>query len=64
LEAISPETLQRLVTETIDAVIDREAFNHELDAERQDAAFLEGVRRRMADVFQDVDLDDGGQSDE
>jgi hypothetical protein len=62
LEAISPETLQRLVTETIDAVIDREAFNAELDAEKEDAAFLEGVRRRMADVFQDVDL--GGHDEE
>lgn len=47
LEALPPETLQKLLTEAIDAVIDRDAFNHEIDQEKRDAAFLEAVRRRV-----------------
>lgn len=51
LEALPPETLQRVLQEAIDAVIDVEAFNHEIDQEQADAAKLEGVRRVMLDTF-------------
>lgn len=44
LEALPPETLQRLLHEAIDSVIDVAAFNHEIDQEKADAAKLEGVR--------------------
>ena len=44
LEAIDPETLQTILTEAVDAVIDAEAFNQELDQEPRDAAELAGVR--------------------
>ena len=46
LESLPLETLQELLQAKIDDVIDAEAFNHELDREREDAAFLENVRRR------------------
>jgi hypothetical protein len=45
LEALPPETLQRVLQDAIDQVIDVEAFNHEIDQEKADAANLEGVRR-------------------
>jgi len=47
LEAIPPESLQKVLTEAIDAVIDKEAFNHELDQEKEDAAELETKRRQV-----------------
>jgi len=47
LEALEPEALQTVLAETIDAVIDTDAFNHELDQEKQDAAFLDKTRRRV-----------------
>jgi hypothetical protein len=59
LEAIAPEALQRLLTEAIDAVIDVEAINHEIDQEKQDAAFLAATRRRvyqeLGDLLRDQD---------
>jgi hypothetical protein len=47
LEALSPETLESLLTTAIDSVIDVEKFNAELDAEKADAAFLDTVRQRV-----------------
>lgn len=47
LEAIPPEKLQELLEDAIDRVIDKRAFNAELNAEKRDAAFLDGVRRRV-----------------
>jgi len=44
LEALPPETLQKLLREAIDNVIDVAAFNHEVAQEREDAAFLAGAR--------------------
>ena len=47
LEALPPETLQSLLRDAIDAVIDVDAFNEELEAEKQDAAWLTGLRRTV-----------------
>jgi len=47
LEALEPHDLQGVLEQTIDAVIDVDAFNHELDQEKQDATFLEASRRRV-----------------
>ena len=47
VEALKPAELQRLVRDAIDAVLDINAFNRELDQERDDSAFLETMRRRM-----------------
>ena len=45
LEAIPPVTLQDILRDAIDSVIDIEAFNHELDREKEDAVDLEGMRQ-------------------
>jgi hypothetical protein len=47
LEALPPETLAEILTETIDSVIDADAFNREVDREKEDAGFLESRRRAM-----------------
>jgi hypothetical protein len=46
VEAISPGQLQAILQEAIDRVLDVDAFNREVDAEREDAASLENARRR------------------
>lgn len=46
LEAIQPEDLQRVLEEAIKAVIDIDAFNHEVQKEKSDAEWLENARRR------------------
>ena len=58
LEAIEPDVLQQLLTDAIDAVIDRDAFNYELDQEKADAAKLEGVRRIALDALRGFDGSD------
>jgi hypothetical protein len=47
LEALPPEELQALLRKAIDSVLDVDKFNAELEAEKADAAFLEGVRRTI-----------------
>lgn len=47
LEALAPEDLQKVVRQAIEAVIDRDAFTAEVEAERQDAAFLEKAKRQV-----------------
>lgn len=47
LEALEPEQLRRILTEAIDSVIDRQAFNAELAAEKGDAAYLAAVREQI-----------------
>lgn len=54
LEAVSPKTLQRLLTEAIDAVLDVDAFNAEIDLERRDAACLEEARQRAFLALEDM----------
>ena len=57
LESLPPENLQELLQKLIDAVIDPEAFNHELDQERRDAARLDVVRRRAMAAIDGLDLE-------
>ena len=45
----------------IDRVIDRRAFNAELDEEKRDAAFLDGVRTRVHDVLEEYTYDGRGE---
>ena len=54
LEAVSPDTLQKMLRDTIDSLIDVDAFNVELDAEQEDAFFLEGVRRTAHSALRDI----------
>ena len=47
LEAVPPDRLQEILREAIDGVLDVEAYNREIDAEKEDAAHLENLRRRI-----------------
>lgn len=51
LEALPPETLQQELTAAIDSVMDLELFNRELDQEKKDAVYLDGMRRRAHAVL-------------
>ena len=62
LESLSPETLQQITRQAIEGVIDGDAFQREIDAEKNDSVFLEGVRRRTQDALKGVDFD--GENDE
>jgi hypothetical protein len=54
LEALHPEDLQSLLRNAIDKVIDVDAFNAEVDREKEDAAFLDGVRRTVQAMLGDI----------
>ena len=56
VEALQPTELQKILTKAIDSVLDIGTFNKELDAEKQDAAFLQGVRRTVQETLKTVDL--------
>lgn len=46
LEALPPRTLQDLLRRTIEQVMDVDAFNAEIDKEKEEAAFLDSARAR------------------
>ncbi|HUY36724.1 MAG TPA: ParB N-terminal domain-containing protein [Pirellulales bacterium] len=60
VEALRPQQLQAILRDAIDSVLDRAAFNRELDAEKADAAHLEGVRRTVLDALKGMDFEDAG----
>jgi hypothetical protein len=51
LEALEPAELAMLLTDAIDEVLDVEAFNRELDAEKQGAAQHEGLRKAVGPIL-------------
>jgi hypothetical protein len=55
LEALAPEKLQQIVREAIEGVIDGDAYSKEVEAEKQDATFLEGVRRTAVEALQGIE---------
>jgi hypothetical protein len=59
LEAVPPPELQRLLREAIDDVLDMNAFNVEIDAEKRDAEHLDRVRRAVQEQLRDFDFSDG-----
>src|SRR5262249_24316997 len=59
LEAVPPDRLQKLTRDAIDAVIDVDAFNAELDAEREDAAALDILRHKAIRSFEPSNGIDG-----
>ncbi len=62
LESIPPDVLQQAVRETIHKVLDSRAFNAEVDAEKQDAAHLDGVRRAVQQQLMSIVTEEkGGQ---
>lgn len=52
LEAVEPGTLEQLLTDAIDKVIDTDLFNREVDREAEDAAKLDDIRRQAYRFFQ------------
>ena len=54
LEAVDEVTLQNFVRTAIESVMDIDLLNKEIDSERDDAAFLEGVRRRVHASLREV----------
>ncbi len=52
LEAFEPDTLQSIVRESIKGVLDTEAFNHEVDLARLDAAHLATLRQTIMEALQ------------
>jgi hypothetical protein len=54
LEAIPPATLQNLLRNAIDSVIDVDAYNAEIEHEKQDEAFLATTRRQAHAVLGDL----------
>lgn len=54
LEALSPDERSRLLEEAILDVLDLEAYNAEVDAEKQDAAKLDALRGRAIGSLADV----------
>lgn len=63
LEAVEPEQLQLLLREAVDQVLDVDAFNAELDAEKADAEFLENTRRRVKAALAGVVASEQGDGD-
>ena len=62
-EAVDPEQLQAMLADAIDGVLDVAAFNHEVDNEREDATYLEGVRRTTHAALAGIVGTDGGGND-
>ena len=58
LEALEPAQLQQELRKVIDSVIDVTAFNAEVDAEREDAAFLQGLRHQVLDALGELGCED------
>jgi len=51
LEAVEPATLQTMLREHIESILDLRLFRAEQDREKQDAAHLDGVRRTVRDML-------------
>jgi uncharacterized protein HemY len=54
VEALEPEELERLTREAIQSVLDIDAFNAEVEAERKDWEFLSAKRRTMIKLMTDL----------
>ena len=54
LEAVPPAELQQILGQAIDRELDVKAYNAEIDAEKQDAARLEGIRRGIMASMGDI----------
>lgn len=54
LESMPADLLQQALREVLDRVIDVEAFNTEIDAEKQDAARLAGLRQQIQSMMKGV----------
>jgi 5S rRNA maturation endonuclease (ribonuclease M5) len=58
LDALTPAQLQEILTNAINDVIDVEAFNAEVDREKKDSVWLDGVRRTVHETLQSRSLEE------
>jgi ParB-like chromosome segregation protein Spo0J len=59
LEAVEPADLQDILREAIDGVLDLDAFNAEIEAEKRDVGRLDGLRNQLKTLLDGVKLDHG-----
>jgi hypothetical protein len=57
LEAVEPERLQQILRQTIESVIDMPLFRAEQEKERQDAAYIAGVRKTIGEMLAKLELE-------
>src|SRR5690606_18113385 len=58
LEALDEDDLQQQLRDALNAVMDVDAFNQEVEAERDDAAFLEAQRRIVHQTLRETMVDE------
>lgn len=61
LEAVPPDKLQEILRASIDSVLDVPAFNHELDEEKKDAAFLQTIRKQAHERLKGLAFGENGK---
>ncbi|MDX1945240.1 MAG: ParB/RepB/Spo0J family partition protein [Pirellulaceae bacterium] len=61
VEALAPETLQSLLDEAIRSVLDLDAFNREIEAEKNDAAQVESARKVVVEALKEINLGEGAE---
>jgi hypothetical protein len=54
LEALTPQQIQQVLREAIESVLDTDAFNREVEAEKQDALKIAALRTRSKTAFSGV----------
>jgi hypothetical protein len=57
LEAVAPERLQTILRQTIESVLDMALFGAEQAKEREDAAYLDGVRQQVRHLLANLRLE-------
>jgi hypothetical protein len=57
LEAVEPRQLQEILRSTIESVMDMKLFRAEQAKEREDAAYLDGVRAKVQNMLKTLRLD-------
>jgi hypothetical protein len=55
LEAVSPEEMQEELWAVIESVLDLDAFRHEQEREKEDAAKLAAIRERVQSLLTQLD---------
>jgi len=61
MEAVDPKRMELAISEAIDSVIDRDAFNDEIAIEKKDAVEIAIVKQEVCDFVADLDI--GGYDD-
>jgi hypothetical protein len=64
LEALEPATLQTILTEAIESVINIDRYNYEVYRESEDAAFLDGLRQTVHVALKQMNLESLDADDE